>query len=305
MIKVMLLYHETMMVVVVLMVFLVVLCSCASLVSSIESQSVHADWRIQRHHLKPEDNYEVIVVNNFLNSEDLKEVMSLFGDAADDRWLYSTNSGQNGAKVRSNDNIFERRLVVEGYNNHRRFSYSKHEMLPSDPIVQRLKQLFNRKETMTELSSLFRYANVKAKFITELFVAKYIHDDFLSWHGDGASGSFAFVLGLTQDWNSSSDGGSLQFLCDDSNAGGSDAICLDLEPAFNSLTIFRTRYQSSLKVGLPQTPILHRVDRVRSDSKTRLTATGWYMCADDRMNKEELKICSELKGSSCEEDGEF
>lgn len=261
------------------------------------------NWQVERQSFPAYKNLDVIVVRNFLQEEDMELVSRSLSNISSSEWLYATNTGENGAKVRSNENIARRRLQVEESNERRQFSYSKSELPVTHFLIHELKSIFRRKEVMNALSSLFQSNRVSAKYITELFVAKYSADDFLSWHGDAASGSFAFILILVGDnWDSSVDGGALQFLCHNNGRQATEDVCLDLSPSFNTLVMFRTRYTASGHAR--EFPLLHRVDRVRAVDKDRITVTGWYMCKGDKMTKAEWQMCAEMKGSSCEEDDE-
>jgi hypothetical protein len=254
-----------------------------------------------------DQDFEVITIKKFLSPDDLALIMDSLSDAAvANDWLYTTNTGAYGDKVRSHDDILARRIRVEEANNRKLFSYSKHELPATHNVVMNLKSVFRRPDTMQSISAAFTNNHIRPRHMTELFIAKYMTDDFLSWHGDGPAGSFAFILSLTDGWDSSRDGGGLQFSCGDQSESAKtrytgrfdiDDVCLELSPAFNTLTLFRTRYMSESGV-MEEFPMLHRVDRVRAD-KARITVTGWYLCEGDRLSPIEAEICARMKGSSC------
>jgi hypothetical protein len=266
-------------------------------------------WDIERHTF-PGYDHEIISVHSFLNVSEVATITSLLSQVNADEWLYTTNTGPHGAKERSKERMYQRRMSVEKANSKRQFSYSKYELPVDHVVVTALKAILQNKRTMRDLSSLFRDTagvGVEARHMTELFAAKYTMDDFLSWHGDGSAGSVAFVLSLTDNWDTAQDGGALQFQCfrknpatgEVENDRNNDHVCMEIKPSFNTLVMFRTRYHY-LREGKSESFALeHRVDRVRTESKDRIAITGWYLCRGDVLSQWEQKVCADMKGSSC------
>jgi len=117
--------------------------------------------------------------------------------------------------------------------------------------------------------------------ISEYFVTAYANGDFLSTHTDGASGSLAWVLHLSDDgWGTSgvANGGELRF-----SAGtrrGSSVGVVDFVPRFNRLLMFLSRPDL--------TP--HQVMPVLRHGAPRFGATGWYITRTDHISTSTQQI---------------
>jgi len=99
----------------------------------------------------------------------------------------------------------------------------------------------------------------------DLFCAKYRHTDTLLCHDDELEErKVAFILYLTEDAWSEADGGMLE-LFDTDEKGNPDKVVRRLLPEGNSFALFEVSPVS-----------FHTVSEVLSETKTRLSLSGWF-----------------------------
>jgi len=211
----------------------------------------------------------VIAIDNFL-PEALAEKLhtELYQGWNSSEWLYTTNVPNTNQKIRSRDQIAERRKVVlEALaRDPHVFAYSKWELKRSASVFKQLRAFME--EAQEQIAAELQ---VKLVGISDMFVSCFDRGDFLSFHQDGYSGSIAFVMTLAKSWTHT-DGGLLQ-MCQGKSG------CTDFVPRFNRLLLFRTR-------GGPSIP--HQVTQVKShagESKKRFGLTGWYMDSTDEKDE--------------------
>ena len=138
--------------------------------------------------------------------------------------------------------------------------------------------------------------------ITDYFVTAFDSGDFLSTHGDGASGSAAWVLHLARGWDKAR-GGELRF---NSMAGS----VVDLAPAYNRMSLFLTRpgYVPHQVLPVRASPPRRLEDKAAErgtpHDEPRFGFTGWYMAPGDHLSaydqmQNALMKDSSSKGSMC------
>lgn len=254
-------------------------------------------------HIKTNNAAEVIVVSNFLPLFLAKswrdQLLSKWKhlDEDDPNFLYATN--EHNKKVRSLNNIQERRDRAWEKKLTAQFSYGKWELNPIDPLISEISEFMLRNETTAFISDALGLNSNKEQLSThelsDLFVSHFTAGDFLSAHSDFYSGTFAFVVSLTSgvaddEWTSEGQGGQLALLCADKPPRVSfPPLCQHIPPTFNQLVLFRTRPGP-----------LHSVEAVVPEGYAqgfrRLAFTGWYMGASDTFSDKELEERNEMRG---------
>ena len=130
------------------------------------------------------------------------------------------------------------------------------EQWDSAPFLKTVVEMFNTPEVVDLMKEL---TGEKAIRKVEVFASRYLNGHFLKLHDDhaepGLDRRFAFVLGLTKDWEA--DWGGLTQFVEDGNVVAS--VC----PGFANLAIFK----------LPQDHLVSYV--VPHATRPRLTITGW------------------------------
>ena len=167
-------------------------------------------------------------------------------------WLYTTNSMGGNAKIRSVYKTAERRQAVQAVYKRGGFAYSKWELSAGSPIFRSVGALMDASEVRNAIARAVglsdpapatptaEHAAAPAPSalgnISDYFVTAYTDGDFLSTHGDGASGSLAWVLHLSHDDWAASSGGALRF-----NPGSAVRGNRDFVPSYNRMLLFFTR----------------------------------------------------------------
>eukprot|EP01031_Cornospumella_fuschlensis_P025958 gene25958-31348_t len=207
-------------------------------------------------------------------------------EGADNGWKYTTFVAGKEFKLRSNDNIEERKAIAQDRYNGGLFTYSKHELYLDNPLALWLRDYMNTSQTLIRLSSI---VEDRLHAISDSFISCYGEGDFLSRHSDNDLGTYAWVLHLTKNWTYS-DGGVLRFYCDgeamtcegnddscraQSNRNKNQYICHEIVPSFNSLVLFRTR----------PVMIRHDVSPVTKAHAKRYAGTGWVRSEQDRLSE--------------------
>jgi len=185
----------------------------------------------------------------------------------DSPFLFTNNDAGSNSKMRSNDNIEQRRSEVQAVHKRGHFAYAKWELGVAHPMVKATYALMQNKAVR---SLLAKVSGATLTEIADFFVTAYHTGDFLSIHNDGNSGSQAWIINLSKDW-SNIDGGELQFTCRDGKT---------FVPKYNSLVMFETRPSD-----LPHTVLPVR----RTSGLPRFAMTGWYMSNNDRFTDAEKK----------------
>jgi Rps23 Pro-64 3,4-dihydroxylase Tpa1-like proline 4-hydroxylase len=197
----------------------------------------------------------------------------------------------NNVKVRSLDKIPQRNQTAHEMYQRDAFSYAKWELPPSHELVQEMEVYFTLLSTRQRVQRVLAkdYPNVHLQAqLADLFVTYYGPGDFLSTHNDGVSGTWAFVLSLTQQpktWTRDL-GGTLQFACPPSigyqpRRDDPDYWCEELVPTFNTAIFFNTRSPNGLLPG-PDHQVLP-VNVGPESGYLRFGLTGWYMDVNDIM----------------------
>jgi len=196
-------------------------------------------------------------------------------------WLYTTNSRGGNAKIRSVFRREERRRDVEALYKRGAFAYSKWELTAGHPLYRSMGEMMATRavrETLARVSHAGQsaYADGEPALgnISDYFVTAYGDGDFLSTHSDGASGSLAWVLHLSDGMWDSEAGGALRF------NRGSHHGQLDFAPSFNRLLMFLTRPDYVPHQVTPTKP---------AGAEPRFGMTGWYMVRGDRFSASTLR----------------
>jgi Rps23 Pro-64 3,4-dihydroxylase Tpa1-like proline 4-hydroxylase len=229
-------------------------------------------------------------------------------DTEHDTFLFATNNDGayreriNNEKVRSLEKMGARGVIARLMQQYGQFSYSKWELHPNHPLVKEMEEAFSTgiKNTVTDLLKP-NHTNLElSSQLSDLFVTLYSTENFLSPHDDGTSGSWAFVVSLTdgppgQEWNPADFGGGLQFECplqDDPLSAATERSfattkwCETVYPTFNSAVIFQTRLPGDTG---PMHQVLPVNAKAESGGFYRFGLTGWYMDASDEMDEEAKK----------------
>jgi Rps23 Pro-64 3,4-dihydroxylase Tpa1-like proline 4-hydroxylase len=260
--------------------------------------------------IKTNNAAEVIVVSNFLPAV----IAEAWRDKLLAKWedmergdpnpllshfLYATN--EQNTKIRSLNNINERRSNAWRKRLSGQFAYGKWELNPTDSLFSEISEYMLLNETTTYIADTLglnpNTEQLSAQELSDLFVTHFTVGDFLSSHSDYYSGTFAFVVSLTAgvtegEWSQEGYGGGLALLCADDDSKQEAAfpdICHHIEPAFNQLVLFRTRPGP-----------LHSVEAVTAEGYARgfrrLAFTGWYMGVSDTFSEQELKERNAMRG---------
>lgn len=185
----------------------------------------------------------------------------------DSAFQYTTNVQGGNRKVRSNKDISKRQDEVTRFFERGAFSYSKWELAASHPVGAEMLDMVEMTMQRPDVRSLLtKMTGEKLNGIPDYFITTYAQGDFLSIHNDGNSGSMAWVINLSKDWEPQF-GGNLKFTC----TNGKEFV-----PKFNALIVFKTR-----PGNLPHmvAPVEHHLPR--------FAVTGWYMTGSDRFSKDE------------------
>ena len=247
------------------------------------------------------DDKTVFVVENFfpeslaqrwqaslLSAWYYSELLRAWDDSEHGGFLYTTNNDgevrgqEETAKVRGNHNVSLRQAAAEQMRKSGAFSYSKWELDQTHPIAAEMRRYFESDSTRKRIAAAVG-ASPLTKVLTDLFVTRYGAGDFLSAHNDGVSGSWAFVISLSNPelaWHTDF-GGLLRFHCD-GDAATAPLLqwwCVDLPPKFNSAAFFRTTPSG------PRSGPVHTVEEVQPSADSagwhRFGITGWYSEVSD------------------------
>lgn len=251
----------------------------------------------------------VFVLPDFLPAELAAAWQAAAKQAWDEeRWVYTTNNngtlgGMKNAKVRGSHDIDGRRATAHRQRRMGQFAYSKWELKLGDELTLEVQKAMDLPELRARVEALVGAQGLQE--VSDVFVTRYTADDFLSCHSDSHSGTWAFIVALTDgpEWRPEH-GGSLRFLCPGisqqreahARAGSADGIwCNPVAPAFNTAVIFRTRpatggYGPAHEVA----PLSEAAD---ADGFARYALTGWYNEAADAWTSDSLLERKRMRGN--------
>jgi hypothetical protein len=290
-------------------------CGVALLVATLlwQSSSAHVftiDMSAQEPRLPPgeQDTATVHVISDFLPLHLAARWTAAAGRAwaESNRWVYtSNNNGSRGgpsrnAKVRGNHDIAGRRATAHELRRRGMFAYSKWELLPDDNLTVEIQNALDSSAIRARVEALVGATDVQG--VSDVFVTRYTTGDFLSSHNDGFSGTWAFIVGLTDGptWRPAF-GGDLRFLCPGikpdvesfhgrRTAAAADGVwCSHVAPAWNTAVLFRTRPKGPMHEVAP----LH--DTADAEGFGRYAVTGWYneaqdiFSADSQLERERMR----------------
>jgi len=194
-------------------------------------------------------------------------------------WLYTTNSHGGNKKLRSVWTRAERREEVTRMYQAGSFAYSKWELTASHALYHAVGDMMNTHSVRVAVARAMWPEHASAdtaadhlRNISDYFITAFDDGDFLSTHNDGSSGSLAWVLHLSRDWNPTS-GGELRFNAGAPNTPQSRGT-IDFSPGFNKMLLFLTRPGNTPHEVLP-------VKLASTDAEPRFGLTGWYMTSGD------------------------
>lgn len=152
-----------------------------------------------------------------------------------------------------------------------KFAQSNELMLDTNDATD--SSMFQSRKHINQLCSLFRdsmlpwireITGVELNDTIDMFCAQYKNTDVLLCHDDELEDRrIAYILYLTEEW-SEKDGGTLDLFSVD-ESGNPETIMKSLVPSFNTLIFFEV------------SPIsYHQVAEILSESKTRLSLSGWF-----------------------------
>ena len=223
-------------------------------------------------HAKPDNpsRLEVWKVNSFWNDK-IGNILSndLYSQYSNMRLrdkYYTFTMNEGNKKIRGNDNISNKLRYVNSMHDQGRFSYCKWEYSRDEIIYKSVLNWLNHTHTMEFLSNTI---GIKLTGLTDMFISAFAKDQFLSTHSDSGLGDIAFILMLSQNWDSDKNGGSLNFNCNKKNGRGQmweEISCYEIKYEFNTLVLFRV---------FPMT-MNHFVSKVKIN-EPRLAVTGWFM----------------------------
>lgn len=195
-------------------------------------------------------------------------------------WLFATNLPNQNTKIRSRENIMERKALALSTRAMNGFAYAKYELDTGNQEYLFAKGVFGSEKNMKSIS---KHLDSTLTALTDgFFISSYTDGSFLTLHSDVNLGKYAFVYSLTKDWNRE-DGGILRIFCN-----GVDAPpCVEVVPSFNKLIVFAVR---------PDT-LWHDVSIVETATKRRYSVTGWWQTQDDGFTEDELRAQREQRGT--------
>lgn len=265
-------------------------------------------WQNKHHTSNP-----VVVVRNFLPvdlARKWRDTMKQLWEAREadqnrSAWSFTTNNEgtmpdhrQINRKFRSLQKQEVRLKIARTLDRQGQFAYAKWEIKPGHPLLQEVSQFMLRNETLSHVATLLNLhhgaAQIDSSELSDLFITYFDESNFLSSHNDGNSGTYAFVVNLSDgpEWQPTF-GGSLQFQCARNSDWMARDWCQHIGPRFNTLHVFKTR-------PLEHAPA-HKVDYVTPAATTagwrRFGYTGWYNDISDKMNEEELRVRNQMRGN--------
>lgn len=149
----------------------------------------------------------------------------------DGEWSYTTNDGK--AKIRSNEDIAERRRRVEAAYRRGEFAYSKWEPQRGSAFHQEVQRHMGSAATLAQLSAIVGEEIVR---ISDLYVTVFQRGDFLSLHDDRGLGKYAFTISLSS--LAEDEGGRLRLYAAPEGGEGRRRMLGELRPQANELVIF-------------------------------------------------------------------
>lgn len=150
---------------------------------------------------------------------------------ADGEWSYTTNDGK--AKVRSNEDIGERRRRAEAAYRRGEFAYSKWEPRRGTAFYQEVQRHMESAATLAQLSAI---VGEEIARISDVYVTIFQRGDFLSLHDDRGLGKYAFTISLSS--LGEGEGGRLRLYAAAEGREGRPRLLDELRPRANELAIF-------------------------------------------------------------------
>ncbi|WP_437939261.1 2OG-Fe(II) oxygenase [Sorangium sp. So ce341] len=228
-------------------------------------------WPVDEPLQRPERSARLLTTHDFLAVELLErwrrhcERAELPG--ADGEWSYTTNDGT--AKIRSNENIVERRRRVEAAYKRGEFAYSKWEPQRASAFHQEVQRHMSSAATLAQLSAIVGEEIVR---MSDVYVTIFQDGDFLSLHDDRGLGKYAFTLSLSS--LAEGEGGRLRLYAAPEGGEGQPRMLGELRPRANELLIF----------SLSPTLLPHEVEPVTGTTR-RSTIAGFLETRDFTCNQ--------------------
>jgi len=189
------------------------------------------------------------ITENFLDDDYIDNIYDKITSI--DRWVYTTNKGNE--KIKNNNNKKEREKNSFKLYNNNKFSYSKYEY-DNEELIKDIERYLTSENILQLISEKTGEKLVK---VLDIFISKYEKNNFLSKHTDRTLGKYAFMIYLNKTWGKNC-GGNLNII---KNDGTIDTII----PKYNRLVL--------MNIHSEERP--HFIDKVSCD-KSRYAITGWF-----------------------------